>query len=366
MIVVEIPWDWSVKETRILAVSAIVVAGFAVAPAGAAPAATAASLEQEYKQGTEAYEHAFDAYQEHPRLNRQFYYDLSPLAVHMRTAMQSAADPAVRQLAAVYLVNLRDYEVAVTPADYAAAAKLVPAESSLWNKAGGGPGAISVEAYRLPPTDARRFLDAVSARNPDRAIQGRALLELAKLARRERNAALFNTTFAKLAAYKNVGNFDLEIGLINPENSAAVGKLAAPFTLPRITATGEVPFSNVSLSGKYYLIDFWATWCGPCMAERATLASAYAKYRGRNFEIVSVSADKTPDAVRDFQRAHWSMPWVNLFLTGGLSGDVAKAYDVNHMGLPHLVLVDPQGKVIALRDELDRDVLMETLAKYLH
>jgi hypothetical protein len=104
---------------------------------------------------------------------------------------------------------------------------------------------------------------------------------------------------------------------------------------------------------------------GPCLGERAALNGAYQKFHGANFEIVSISADKTPEAVRRVQKTHWSVPWMNLFLTDGLKGQVAQDFDINWIGLPHLVLVNPGGKIIALHDELDRDILSQTLSRYL-
>ena len=354
------------SDVKVLAHSAFVIV-CAYTPANAqssAASATTAQIEQRYLQGTDQYDQAFGAYQNSPQLNQPFHDDISPLASYLESVMHGGGDPALRQLAAIYLPNLRGYDVALKPEVYAEVARMVPPDSSLWKKVE-GPGSISYEAAGLPAPDARRFLDAIIAKNSDPAIQGRALVELAKVAHRLNDKNLYASTFEKLGAFKNVGDLGLEISLLNPNNNSAIGKDAAIFTLPQISARGGAPFSNKSLTGKYYLLDFWATWCGPCMGERAALNSAYRRFRGTNFEIVSISADKTPDAVRDFQKTHWSMPWVNLFLTDGLKGQVGRQFDISWIGLPHLVLVNPQGKIIALRDELDRDVLPQTLSRYL-
>jgi thiol-disulfide isomerase/thioredoxin len=324
----------------------------------------AAQIEQRYSEGTDQYDHNFEAFQSNQRVDEPFRDDLSTLAGYLESIMRGNADPAIRQLAAVYLPNLRGYEVALRPGVYAEVARIVPADSALWKKVD-GPGAIFYVASGLPPSDARRFLDAIVARNTDPAIQGRALIELSKVAHRLNDHRLYAATFERLGAYKNVDNLGFEIKLLNPNNNSAIGREAAIFTLPMISDGAISQFSNKSLAGKFYLIDFWATWCGPCMGERAALNSAYQKFHGANFEIVSISADKTPEAVRRYQKSHWSMPWVNLFLNDGLKGQVAQEFDVNWIGLPHLVLVNPRGQIIALRDELDRDVLSQTLSHYL-
>lgn len=331
--------------------------------AQSAPSSTAAQIEQRYTETVSQYERDFEAYQSGQPLDEPFRGDLSSLAVYLESVMYGAGDPAVRQLAAVYLPNLRDYDVALKPSVCAEVARIVPADSVLWKKVA-GPGSVFYVASGLSPNDARRFLDNIIARNTDPAIRGRALIELAKVAHRLNDRRLYTETFDKLAAYKSVGNLGFEISLLNPKNNSAIGKVAAIFTLPK-TGESAALFSNKSLAGKFYLLDFWATWCGPCLGERAALNEAYRKFHGAKFEIVSISADKTPEAVRRFQKTHWSMPWVNLFLTDGLNGQVAQEYDINWIGLPHLVLVDPRGKIIALHDELDRDILSQTLSRYL-
>lgn len=54
------------------------------------------------------------------------------------------------------------------------------------------------------------------------------------------------------------------------------------------------PVKRSSFKGKFVLIDFWASWCGPCRVENPNVVKAYAKYKGRNFEILGVSLDDAP------------------------------------------------------------------------
>ena len=324
---------------------------------------TTEQIEQRYTEGTDHYEHNFEAFQSTQQIDEPFHYDLSPLASYLESVMRGNTDPAIRQLAAVYLPNLRGYDVTLKPSVYKDVAQIVPADSALWKKVAGS-GSIFYVASGLPPSDARRFLNSIIAQNPDPSIQGRALIELSKLAHRLNDPRLYAATFERLDAYKDIDNLGFEIKLLNPNNKTAIGKDAPIFTLPEIVEGAAAQFSNKSLAGKFYLIDFWATWCGPCMGERAALSRAYQSFHGAKFEIVSISADKTQEAVSRYRKTHWSMPWVNLFLDGGLKDPVAQEFDVSWIGLPHLVLVNPSGKIVALRDELDRDALSQTLAHY--
>jgi thiol-disulfide isomerase/thioredoxin len=150
---------------------------------------------------------------------------------------------------------------------------------------------------------------------------------------------------------------------LNPENRIVPGKAAPVFHLPAIDGGREI--TNQSLSGKWYLLDFWATWCGPCLGERAALQEAYSRFKSRGFTIVSISLDETPDKVVRFRKNRWSMPWQHAFLPDGTSSQTAKDYEVDRMGLPRLFLVAPDGTVAALQHDLGREMIDHTLGYYL-
>ena len=118
------------------------------------------------------------------------------------------------------------------------------------------------------------------------------------------------------------------------------GNVAPDFTLP--TPEGET-ISLSSLRGKYVLIDFWASWCGPCRAENPNVVKVYQKYKKDGFEILGVSLDK------DKER------WLSAIEKDGLvwkhgsdlkfwQSDVAQLYGVT--GIPFTVLVDKNGIII--------------------
>lgn len=98
------------------------------------------------------------------------------------------------------------------------------------------------------------------------------------------------------------------------------------------------------LRGKYVLIDFWASWCGPCRGEIPNLKKVYDLYKDKDFEIVSITCDKNDKDWKDAVKNE-GLNWLQLTSKGT---DVFKKYGVR--GIPRIMLLDKSGKIIA--DEL--------------
>jgi peroxiredoxin len=120
-----------------------------------------------------------------------------------------------------------------------------------------------------------------------------------------------------------------------------VGKPAPPGVAR--TLDGKV-FRTAELKGKYVLLDFWATWCAPCVAELPNVQAAYAKYHDRGFEVVGISLDETAQPVVDFVQSR-KIPWRQIH-NATCGTDLVEAYGVNN--IPATFLIDPDGKIVRL------------------
>lgn len=118
-------------------------------------------------------------------------------------------------------------------------------------------------------------------------------------------------------------------------------------------------FSNIDMYGKVYMIDFWATWCGPCVAEMDNLHKAYGLFKDKGFQIISLSFDASPDDVKKFRGDKYKMPWLHSFVEGGFKSEIAAAFEVK--GIPKPILVDKDGTILAVDSPLRGKNLFNTL-----
>lgn len=138
-----------------------------------------------------------------------------------------------------------------------------------------------------------------------------------------------------------------------------IGKQAPDFQFPALE-NGEAPHTRDVHKGTVYLIDFWATWCSPCLREMPYLHDAYEQFKDQGFTILSVSFDDQRDDVQTYRQQDWEMPWLHAFL-GRIDKDAPEVSAFLLSGFPDAVLVDQHGVLLSRGDRLRGHRLAETL-----
>jgi len=225
-------------------------------------------------------------------------------------------------------------------------------------------------APRLPEAEraalVKEYLDAVTATMYSRESIGAALQlgEAFEQLEETRIAAKFYSDLSQLLLKANSPGLT-EVAEILKANARRFDLPGNKMDVMGTTLKGE-KFDWAKYRGKVVLVDFWATWCGPCREELPNVKAAYEKYHSQGFEVVGISLDDDRDTLLSFLEAE-QIPWTNLF-SEPINGEpveppTAKYYGVT--GIPTAILVDREGMVVSLmaRGEILTMLLAEQFSK---
>ena len=132
---------------------------------------------------------------------------------------------------------------------------------------------------------------------------------------------------------------------LKPKDSPKMAFIGQQYTdLEMADPDGKMhKISELVGEGKYVLVDFWASWCGPCRAEMPNVLEAYNKFHAKGFEVIGVSFDQKKEAwVKAVEQLQ--MPWLQISDLKGWQCAAAPIYKID--GIPDNILIDPQGKII--------------------
>jgi thiol-disulfide isomerase/thioredoxin len=227
---------------------------------------------------------------------------------------------------------------------------------------------LQIRAMKLPELDEKgreALLDEVTA-----FLGGKADLPLEDLGVAVQTAQMLEQLDSPLAgkAYETFGTIlakhenegVAEFGNTMLGSAKRLNLVGSSMKIEGSTVDGQA-FDLASLKGKVVLVDFWATWCGPCRAEFPNIMTAYDRYSDKGFEVVGISLDQDREAL-DQYLAEKEVPWITLHENEG-QHSAAIEYGVN--AIPFMVLIDREGKVVSTQargEELNR-LLAEQFAE---
>ncbi|MFP8490012.1 TlpA family protein disulfide reductase [Gracilimonas sp. Q87] len=130
------------------------------------------------------------------------------------------------------------------------------------------------------------------------------------------------------------------LGFLHEFESLNIGQKAPDFEFQTLDGN---KISPSSLEGQYVILEFWATWCGPCLPEIPHLKDLYENYQNNGFTIVGISLDRDKDTLMDFIGER-EMQWPQIYVEDGWEGELARLFNVS--GIPRMYLLDPEGVII--------------------
>jgi peroxiredoxin len=211
------------------------------------------------------------------------------------------------------------------------------------------------EQFRRVSEDKKKKIKEYILMHPDQPLSLNLLIEYAGQFIEYKD---IKPVFDKLKdSLRNSRQGKIFAGKIEENRVIAVGTMAPEFS--QADPSGKL-ISLSSFKGKYVLVDFWASWCGPCRVENKVIVKAYGQFKGKNFEIIGVSLDsKKENWLKAIEED--GLPWIHVSDLKYWKNAVAVQYGI--ISVPQNVLLDPSGKIIARN--LKGDALKEKLLSLL-
>jgi thiol-disulfide isomerase/thioredoxin len=173
-----------------------------------------------------------------------------------------------------------------------------------------------------------------------------------------KDVALLEKRFATLKGEAVTSRFAQSIKQVIAEGK--IGAIGTPALNFKQNDVNGNPVTLAQFKGKYVLVDFWASWCGPCRAENPNVVAAYNQYRNKNFTVLGVSLDQGKEEWVHAIKAD-QLNWTQVSDLQSWNNAVARAYRISQ--IPQNILVDPNGIIIA--KNLRGEALLKKLSEVL-
>ena len=289
-------------------------------------------------------------------------YDPAPGAAMVATALNSEPDPDLRD---IMLVTYMAAPIKTEPGTARSALDEIPPGSSAWLVQ---PSGLSKGLTAAGDRERAREYALAVLRSPHSEAGGDAELRpialswllgdaLAQGSKEEMDA--YHAWL--IAEYPDSDAAEKATALYAPDRLIQPGSPIPDFEV-RSLDDPSVTYTRDDLAGKVVMLDFWATWCGPCISEMPYMHEAFEKYSPGGFTILSLSFDLEREDVGRFRsEGDWPMPWMHVFVEQGAESELAHSLDV--VNIPRAILIGRDGTILATNESLRGERLGETLSR---
>ncbi|MDP2302110.1 MAG: thioredoxin-like domain-containing protein [Ignavibacteria bacterium] len=290
-----------------------------------------------------------------------FIFDWTPYKNELENLISNTENKRYKKFLILLYTNLQQYNVVgIDSTLFTYLLTEIPYNSYLWSMKN---YVLTKAISYLSEEDRITYVEKVLSESSDENTKLILIVNEFIEAKLKNNEPLQRLYFDKLKnQYKNSPVTEIIENQFNPDRKIKEGVEVPSFNTISLFDSTKT-YTKENLLGSVYLIDFWAVWCKPCMAERRYLYDAFEKFQSNGLNIISISFDKKEEDAKKHIINSKQNSWINVFIPDGFNSSLTKDFEI--VVIPKPFLVNQQGKIIAIEEQLRGKALEQTLYKFL-